>query len=215
MKASLRGTMSYESPRNAVMSRPVERKPAIRRRTAELPPWVSPIGGLVRISGCMSPVRLLVALSVVAFLLVWVPTASADHGCQAPPGTAAVDQYCDNLPTADGTTDPSGKHVPRLVSVLPQAVADRLRRHGLLGEVLLALPAGDAGSRGARPLVAVRRVPFEPRDNALLPGPAANARSVIHATTSSSGLTAVMGWALGLTLFGLAAVSLWGALRRE
>jgi hypothetical protein len=50
--------------------------------------------------------------------------------------------------------------------------------------------------------------------DALLPGPAANVRSVVDAT-SKGGVDPEVGWALGLTLLCLAAVSLWGVLRTE
>jgi hypothetical protein len=161
----------------------------------------------------MSAVRPFLVLSILAFLLVWAPAASAERGCQAPPGTAAVDQYCDNLPSADGTTDPSEEGVERLAAVLPKPVADRLRNKGLLGEVLLALPAVPA-REGPRTMTARRRR-FEPRVDALLPGPAANARSVARAATSTGGANAQMGWVLGLTLFCVSALSLRSALRRD
>jgi hypothetical protein len=162
----------------------------------------------------MSGVRLVVALSVVAFLAVSAPAAHAERGCQAPPGTAAVDQYCDNLPSVDGTTDPSQRGLHRLVTLLPKPVAQRLREKGLLGEVLLALPAGETVDvhRGGPPSVAARGIRFRPVSDALLPGPAANVRSVVEAA-SKGGVAPEVGWALGLTLLCLAAVSLWGVLR--
>jgi hypothetical protein len=161
----------------------------------------------------------MVVLSFVAFLLAWAPAAaSADAGCQAPPGTAAVDQYCDNLPAAGGTTDPTRRGVRRLASLLPKPLAEQLRHHGMLGDVLLALPAGEISNASASPPLrkAVRRAQFDPGLDALLPGPAAGARSIVRAAASSgNGLGGGLGWALVATMFSLAVLSLWGVLRRE
>jgi hypothetical protein len=163
----------------------------------------------------MPSVRSLAVLSAVALLLVWAPSASAARGCQAPPGVAAADQYCETLPAAGGSVDPSGRDVARLVAHLPKGVVAELQKYGLLGQVLLALPAGDrtVGGHGRLALDA-RRVRFEPGVDALLPGPAQNAKAAVEAAAAAGDVNREMGWALGVTLFGLAALSLWGTLRR-
>ena len=38
-------------------------------------------------------------------LLCLAPTAAAQKQCEAPPGTSAIDQYCETVPTAGGERD--------------------------------------------------------------------------------------------------------------
>jgi hypothetical protein len=163
----------------------------------------------------MPRARLVVVLSVVAFLLAGAPPgAFAESGCQAPPGTAAVEQYCDTLPAVGGPSDPTGTIRRRLASVLPKPLVHRLDQAGVLGEVLLALPAADSASR-ALPTVNGRRARFRPGVAPLLPGPAMTARSLSDGAATSSWVSGGLGWVLVATMFSLALISLWGHLRPE
>jgi hypothetical protein len=156
----------------------------------------------------------LVVLSVVGFLGM-APPALADQGCEAPPGTAAVDQYCDNLPAAGGTTDPGQRGLRRLAHVLPKPAVQRLQHSGVVGEALLALPV-DVPVGGHLPTATAHRTRFEPGSAALQPGPAASTHSVLASVgPAASEFGGGLGWALVATLFSLAMLSLWGALRRE
>jgi hypothetical protein len=155
-----------------------------------------------------------VLLSFIASLVLAAP-ASARTGCDAPPGTAATDQYCETLPTAEGLTDATGKRSRPLATVLPKALVKRLERAGLLGEVLLALPAlpRDAAGRPTDP--AARAAAADPRLQQLLSGPAPAPAEVLEATGNA--VTGVgdqgFAWTLALSLFALAGVSTLRSLR--
>jgi hypothetical protein len=159
---------------------------------------------------------LLVLISVVAWALAPVAAASAVDGCNAPQDTAAVDQYCESLPTADGTTDVSQPPARPLAAVLRDTTVKKLQKAGPLGQAVLALPAPvDAmrpGSRAAR----ARHRALEPKLDGLLPGPGTtNASSVVTASVDGGGnLDGGLGWVLVLTLLGLSAISLWGSVFR-
>lgn len=149
---------------------------------------------------------------LILLLLPLFPAAAhADPSCKAPPGTAAVEQYCESLPSADGDTHLGDKASRPLVSVLPKPLVRRLERSGVVGEVILALPAGsDPAHHGAR-----RQASFDPRVKALLPGPADSPRSLVDAASKHAvqHLDQGFGWVLVLTLFGLGGLSVAGSLR--
>ena len=153
--------------------------------------------------------RFLALATLVCLSLAYAPAALANTNCNAPPGTAGVDQYCETLPTADGTSDVSQRPKRPLADVLPARVISRLRDAGIAGDVLLALPApvADAG-------VIRRAARFDPQVKALLPGPGPNASSIAQVTAASAPEVAQgFGWVLVLVLFTLGGLSLWGSLR--
>ena len=164
----------------------------------------------------MARARVVVVLSVVAFLLAGAPpTAIAESGCQAPPGTAAIEQYCDNLPSVRGPSDPTVGANLRLASALSKPLVLHLKHEGVLGEALLALPVADPHP-GPLHIVKGRRARFEPGVAPLLPAPAATTRSVLAGpTTPSSWMGGGLGWALVATMLCLALLSLWGLVGRE
>jgi hypothetical protein len=144
---------------------------------------------------------------------LWLATpASAATSCHAPPGTAATEQYCESLPSADGVIDATGSHKP-LATVLPMALVKRLEHAGLLGDVLLALPAVAAGAN-VMPSAAVRKARVDPRLGALLPGRPRSVRSSFAATVGSAGQVGDgFAWTLVASLCALAAISAVGSLR--
>jgi hypothetical protein len=158
----------------------------------------------------------LLLLSVMALLVV-APAASASQGCVAPDGTAATDQYCEFLATAEGPTDATGSGTRPLASVLSKRAIKRLERAGVLGQVLLALPAGSGAhpeDTSAAMRTAVRRADVDPRHDALLPGPGPGAGSLVRAAGSMNGqVEQGFAWTLVLTLLALAGLSMWGSLR--
>jgi hypothetical protein len=80
----------------------------------------------------LSMARLIVALVLLAGLL---PAASASaQDCQAPPGTAAIDQYCETIPAAGGDR---GTGERRASVPLSAATVRKLRNSGEQGEALL------------------------------------------------------------------------------
>ena len=118
--------------------------------------------------------------------------------CKAPPGTAAVEQYCESLPTADGDTHLGDKPPRPLAAVLPEPIVHRLQKAGVAGEVILALPAGPTRAHQSER----QQAPFDPRVKALLPGPALSPKSVVDAAAKSGAehIDQGFGWALVLTL---------------
>jgi hypothetical protein len=151
---------------------------------------------------------------LLTLMLVLLASASAAHAktdCKAPPGTAAVEQYCESLPSADGDTHLGDKPARPLAAVLPEPIVQRLQKAGVAGEVILALPAGPTPEhRSGR-----RQTPFDPRVKALLPGPALSPKSVVDAAAKNAAehIDQGFGWALVLTLFGLGGLSVAGSLR--
>jgi hypothetical protein len=162
--------------------------------------------------------RLMLLLSLMALLVV-TPAASASEGCVAPQGTAAIDQYCEMLPTVEGPTDATGRETLPLASVLPKRMVKQLERAGILGQALLALPSAAGGGPGAMDATAAermsaRRARSDPRLEALLPGQGTSASSVLDAAGElGSQVEQGFAWTLVMTLLGLAGLSVWGSLR--
>jgi hypothetical protein len=164
----------------------------------------------MRVARCIT----LLNLALFVMLALAASPAAASQGCNAPTGTAAIDQYCETFPTAAGSRDATAPSSTPLAAILPKAAARRLRKAGVPGQVILALPAaamaGESPSVRARAQSAAR----DPRLDALRPG------SGLKLATIASGASQVGGyvdkgfaWTLVLTLVGIAGVSAWGTLR--
>jgi hypothetical protein len=161
----------------------------------------------------MRPRGLLILITLVPFLWLATP-AQAATGCDAPPGTAAADQYCETLPAADGMTDATGEGLLPLAAVLPKALVRRLERAGLLGQVLLALPAVVGNSSDSRARRAAREASTDPRLGSLLPDGPETSRSAAQAVLDRAGMVDPgFTWTLVLSLLALAGVSGLGFLR--
>jgi hypothetical protein len=155
-------------------------------------------------------------LLVIALLpFIWpVTPAAARTGCDAAPGTAAADQYCETLPTADGMTDATAEHALPLARVLPAELVRRLQRSGLLGEVLLALPAGARGSGSPAAERAAREAAADPRLGALAPGKPRDDGSALQSSMSAAGEVGQgFAWTLVVALLTVGAVSLLRSAR--
>jgi hypothetical protein len=160
----------------------------------------------------------LALFSTLAFLLLPASAATAAPGCNAPPDTAATDQYCETLVAPQGLQDVSRPSSSPLSSTLRRPVASELGSAGVLGDLLMGMPTGTlVGSSDVRPglaspahVAAARRAEFDPRVNALTPGPADSAASTIAAAaaTGASTIHAGFGLALVLILIFLAGCSL-------
>ena len=145
-------------------------------------------------------------LLVLVFALALLPaaTASAQRTCVAPPGTAAIDQYCEVVPDAGGDR---GSNDPRPPATLPQETADRLAGSGQ-GQALLRQlgqdPAKPKGAKRARTEAA--------------PAPDAPSSNPLDAVSSalSSGPTVSSGFVVALLAVTLLVLS-WGwiAYRRR
>jgi hypothetical protein len=133
--------------------------------------------------------------------------AAAANGCDAPGDTAAVQQYCDSLPTADGGTDVTQHHAHPLAAVLPPATVKQLRHAGALGAAVLALPSGVAPM--AKRASVHQRKAIKSLVKGLLPGPGARARAVVEAAGGGGRVDAGFQWALALTLIAVSGLSVW------
>jgi hypothetical protein len=165
--------------------------------------------------------QLVTSLTVAVGLSLWftpgamgVPVPS----CDVPPGTAAVDQYCDVLPSADGTGEQTGE-VPAvpLGRVLPERVRERLQKAGTVGHGLLALPAlrpegVPGGGAGGRPVPRIDAAKLVGRGTLALPR-----RSPLAAVERSAANSLVDGgfrWMVSASTFALFGAA-WVRQRRR
>jgi hypothetical protein len=157
----------------------------------------------------------LAAATLAALLvLVLLPAGASAQGCDAPPGTAATEQYCEQLlPNASGgvggdtasSPDEGAGGTDTLADVLPDDVVKELEASGPDAQALLRLPATQTDEGGR---------PFDPKagglgEEDLTPQPGKSGgglwEGVTKATkTVSSGLV----WLLGTMLVGLGAATL-------
>jgi hypothetical protein len=116
-------------------------------------------------------------------------------------------QYCETLPTSQGSQDVSQPASRPLSATLPKPVTSALDEAGVLGEVLMAMPTGTLlspphgkpGLRNPAREAAVEKAAFDPRLNALTPGPAENSSSAIGAV-ARGGASFQLGFNLALVL---------------
>jgi hypothetical protein len=149
-----------------------------------------------------------VLFSTLAILLVRVSPAAAAPGCNAPPDTAATEQYCETLAAPQGSQDVTRPPSRPLAKTLPKPIASALGSAGVLGDVLMAMATGTlvGSSNGAPGLAdprraeAARNAEFDPRVNALSPGPAEGASSAIRATAAAGAASVQVGFGLALVL---------------
>ena len=78
--------------------------------------------------------RVLTLISLLLALVLVAP-ASAQQSCEAPPGTSAVDEYCETVPEAGGSRSADAR--PDRPVALPSGTAKELARSGPDGEALL------------------------------------------------------------------------------
>ena len=77
--------------------------------------------------------------------------------CQAPPGTSAIDQYCEALPSPGGG---SSKHHKKHSSPVSKQTTKELEQSGPAGKAVLGLAdsSGSAGAQKAAPSAAGKRL---------------------------------------------------------
>ena len=73
------------------------------------------------------------------------PAASAQRDCQAPPGRAAIEQYCEVLPGAGGDRSAGGGGGGSGRDALSPSVRRELRQAGAAGKVITGL-VGESGA---------------------------------------------------------------------
>lgn len=117
-------------------------------------------------------------------------------------------QYCETLPTSQGSQDVTQPASRPLSATLSKPVRSALDEAGLLGEVLMAMPTGTLlspphgkpGLTSPAREAAAEKAEFDPRLSALTPGPAENSSSVISAVARGGGARFRMGFNLALVL---------------
>ena len=155
----------------------------------------------------MRPWRWMLLITIFAFVLAPASGAWAANGCDGSGDTAAADQYCESLPTADGDTDVTQRHARPLASVLPAKTVAKLEHAGTLGAVVLALPAGVTSHPTRAPHQQHKSI--KKIVNGLLPGPGVAARAIVSAAGGGGHVDAGFEWALVLTLLGVSGMSIW------
>jgi hypothetical protein len=144
------------------------------------------------------PRVLLVILAVAAGFVV--PHTAAAQRCVAPPGTAAVDQYCETVPTAEGDR---GSADPPPAKLAPETVAALNRTPD--GQALAQVLGQDAATGKARN----KRVP------AVTPAPASDPFSAITQAIGD-GSTIGTGFIIALIIIALLMAGWgWVAYRRR
>lgn len=160
-----------------------------------------------------------VPVLVLLLAALVLPTKAVAQRCEAPPGTAAIDQYCETVPAVDGdrgSGDPSAPApvAPETVEELNAAGADGRALAQALGHGSDGSPASDGGpgsgkngsGGGAKPSGAGGTVPAAPSNNPLSAVP----QAVGAGATSGAGLIVVL-------IFATLAMMGWGwlAFRRR
>lgn len=160
-------------------------------------------------------IRLSLLVALASLLVIAAPTM-AQQRCEAPPGTAAIDQYCETVPSAGGerearrpntpTTDPSRPSA----SGLDAATARALRAQGPDGRALAEqLEANRSGPSSASEAEAADGVAEPVAENSESPTSAVRSAVADGATAGTTlpwALLAVTVLMLGLT---------WMRLRRS
>ena len=99
------------------------------------------------LKGVRAPVSALVVLGALTLLL---PADALAQRCQAPPGTSAIEQYCETLPGPAGDRDPGGTRGSG-GSDLPPRVVSELEKAGVDGTRLLAVTGRQGETGNSRP----------------------------------------------------------------
>jgi hypothetical protein len=162
--------------------------------------------------------RRLPLLLIVAFCLA-PASASAQAGrCQAPPGTSAIDQYCEVVPDGTGGSSTSGPG-PKTPG-LSRAAQAALSRQGADGSAVVSLAGG--GSSAPARSSAGGQSPSQEKDQDPRPagdhdvsGSGESRKGVLRAAASSASQeTQRIGGAFIIVLLvALIAMGAWGWLR--
>lgn len=168
----------------------------------------------MQISSHTCKIAFLGALLACALVAQPAGASSSSTTCQAPPGTSAIDQYCEALPAPGGNSGHHKKHSHPVSNSTTKA----LEKQGPAGQAVLNLAnsSGDAGTPAPAPAVvkhkAVKRHRHHkqqastPSSN---PPAVTNAKAVSHALPApGSNPVSAVGSAIG-TGSSTGAVLLW------
>jgi len=154
-----------------------------------------------------------VALLVAVGALALPAGASAQTSCQAPPGTGAIDQYCETIPRAEGPGGAGNPGSTRAPQPLPPSTLRALRGGGEDARALADSLAGPAGE-GRRGKGGRKGGAFPALEAPSSDEPSSNPLPAIKASVGSGGSIGVgFVWILvGITLLMLALA--WLRFRR-
>jgi hypothetical protein len=163
--------------------------------------------------------RLMRAAAVFAAFAAFAvsSTPAVAQSCLPEEEVAALDQYCDALPTADGEPESmigSGgtRSEPPLRLALPSRHVARLRRSGVAAKALLLLPTPRPVGKGPAVARERRRTAVEARKvvaSGTLKSPVGSVREVVSslATSSEDVVEGAFRWGLVLCTLGLAGMA--------
>lgn len=148
---------------------------------------------------------LLITLTLATLLGPATGTALAQK-CEAPPGTAAVDQYCEVIPDERGST-PSARYADTKTSNGTSALAQRLASQDLDGVALATFV------ERTRPQGAVKGTTAA-RESASLAAPPSGPLAAVKASVGEGGIAGV-GFVVALVAIAALVAVLWALDRRR
>ena len=98
----------------------------------------------------MTRVRTPILALALIVMLACATSASAAQTCASAPGTSALDQYCETIPSAGGGSATGNPGTTAGRSDLPRSEIDRLERDGAVGQGLLHLAVVTTSGSGPR-----------------------------------------------------------------
>lgn len=149
--------------------------------------------------------RLLLVLAVSTMLGPAAGTALAQK-CEAPPGTAAVDQYCEVIPDERGST-PSARYADQAASNGGSPLAQRLAAQDLDGAALATFV------ERTRPQGAVKGTTAQ-RESASLAAPPGGPIAAVKASVGEGGIAGI-GFVVALVAIAALVAVLWAVDRRR
>jgi hypothetical protein len=158
--------------------------------------------------------RLPILVAFAAALLLPVPAATA-QSCVAPPGTSAIDQYCEVVPNGTGgSSGVPGSGIPGSggpsTPGVSRPTATALARAGADGRAVADLAGGAQSGRRARRTPATSTTGSPDRSTS----PAVSSNVLEAAARSATDQSARVGTAFAVTLLAsLLAMAGWGWLR--
>jgi hypothetical protein len=154
----------------------------------------------------------LLGLSLCATTGAGAATTAASR-CVAPPGTSAIDQYCESVPDAAGGKGTSGGDAGGTAGGVSKTAAKSLKREGADGAAVLALaggPAPESATKGKhKTSKSPASAPKRPTDTSA--APAAKPNDIFQTTAASLGDVSRVGTGFVWLLIGsIAGVGAWG-----
>jgi hypothetical protein len=171
---------------------------------------------LARVLGYVEQTRLsTTCVALIALAAAWPTDAhAADPACQPSQDVAALDQYCDFLPSPDGEEQPTNlaaqptQRTP-LSRALPRSQVAMLRNSGPEGRVLLLLPVVAPVRATAEQRRRIRATSRRALGSTTLDAPKVTPKTVVSGMTAvgEGTLPGVFQWALLVCTVGFAGMA--------